>query len=262
MNDTLIDINKCKDIFLEYVNNYDTNDFIINRKIGHTMGVLNLSTEIAKSLNLSDEEVDLASLIGLLHDIGRFEQARISGTYKDSKKVNHATIGVEILFKNNKIQEFLPDTRKFDEIVKIAVYEHNKLKIRDGLNDKELLFSKIIRDADKLDIYRLFLMDNVISMGTDSGFSDTTHFSEEVLNTFYENKQLPKNELKTMLDWFLNSIAFTYDINFKKSFEILKERNYINKIIDIGIDLWEDQKEEFEKIRNHINTYIKDKIVI
>ena len=163
---------------------------------------------------------------------------------------------------NNKIQEFLPDTRKFDEIVKIAVYEHNKLKIRDGLNDKELLFSKIIRDADKLDIYRLFLMDNVISMGTDSGFSDTTHFSEEVLNTFYENKQLPKNELKTMLDWFLNSIAFTYDINFKKSFEILKERNYINKIIDIGIDLWEDQKEEFEKIRNHINTYIKDKIVI
>lgn len=258
----MIELEKCKEIFLEYVNNYDTSDFIISRKIGHTMGVLNISTEIAKSLNLSNEEVDLASLIGLLHDIGRFEQARISGTYKDSEKVNHATIGVEILFNENKIKEFLPNTREYDDIVKNAVYEHNKLKIKEGLTDKELLFAKIIRDADKLDIYRLFLLDNVMAMGTDSGFTDTTHFSKEVLEAFYNNSQLPKNNLKTMLDWFLNSIAFTYDINFKKSFEILKERNYINQIIDIGINLWKEQTEEFEKIRIHINDYIKNKIIV
>lgn len=257
----MIDLEKCKQIFLEYVNNYDTSDFIISRKIGHTMGVLDISTEIAESLNLQKEDVDLASLIGLLHDIGRFEQARISGTYKDSKEVNHATIGVEVLFKENKIKDFLPDTREYDEIVKNAVNEHNKLKIKDGLTEKENLFAKIIRDADKLDIYRLFLLDNVISMGTDSGFTDTTHFSKDVLNAFYNNTQIPKNDLKTMLDWFLNSIAFTYDMNFKKSFEILKERNYINQIIDIGIELWKEQADEFEKIRTHINNYIKNKIL-
>lgn len=257
----MIDIEECKKIFLDYVSNYNTNEFIISRKIEHTMGVLNISKEIAESLNLSKEEVDLATLIGLLHDIGRFEQAKISGTYKDSENVNHATIGVKILFEENKIEEFIPTTREYDNIIKNAVNEHNKLKIKDGLTEKEYLFAKIIRDADKLDIYRLFLLDNVLNMGTDSGFSDTTHFSKEVLEAFYNNKQIHKKELKTMLDWFLNSIAFTYDINFKKSFEILKEKDYINKIIDIGIDLWKEQESEFEKIRIHINNYIKNKII-
>lgn len=257
----MIDIDKSKEIFLEYVNNYDKNNFMISRKINHTLNVINISTDIAESLNLSKEEVKLATLIGLLHDIGRFEQAKIAGTYADSAKADHAKIGVKVLFEENKIVEFVPNTRKYDEIIKKAVDEHSKFKISDSLNEEEMKFAKIVRDADKLDIFRLFLCDHVLDMGKTSGYPDIREFSDEVLEAFYENRQIPKNELKTIFDWFLNSICFTYDINYKRSFEILEKEDYINKIIDIGIDLNKDKKEEFEKIRNHINEYIKNKII-
>ena len=252
----MIDLENCKEVFNEYVNNYDKENFLIEKKIRHTYNVMNLSKEIANSLNLSEEEVKLATLIGLLHDIGRFEQAKIAGTYVDTKQIDHAEIGVKILFEENKIREFLPEDFEYDEIIKKAVYEHNKFKISEELNEKEKLFAGIVRDADKIDIYRMFTTDDMLKLGYASGYTNTENFTEEVEEAFYKNEQLPKNKLQTMLDWLLNAIAFTYDINFQKSFLILKERNYINTILDKSENIWTNKIKDLNKIRNHINEYI------
>ena len=252
----MIDLENCKKVFNEYVDNYDKNDFLIEKKIRHTYNVVDISEEIAKSLNLSEEEVKLAILIGLLHDIGRFEQAKIAGTYVDTKQIDHAEIGVRLLFEENKIREFLPEDLEYDEIIKKAVYEHNKFKISEELNKKERLYAQIVRDADKIDIYRMFVTDDMLKLGYASGYTDTKNFTEEVEDAFYNNEQLPKNKLKTMLDWLLNAIAFTYDINFKKSFFILKEKNYINIILDKSENIWTKNIEKLKKIRYHINEYI------
>lgn len=252
----MIDLENCKKVFNEYVDNYDKNDFLIEKKIRHTYNVVDISEEIAKSLNLSEEEVKLAILIGLLHDIGRFEQAKIAGTYVDTKQIDHAEIGVRLLFEENKIREFLPEDFEYDEIIKKAVYEHNKFKISEELNKKERLYAQIVRDADKIDIYRMFVTDDMLKLGYASGYTDTKNFTEEVEDAFYNNEQLPKNKLKTMLDWLLNAIAFTYDINFKKSFLILKEKNYINIILDKSENIWTKNIEKLKKIRYHINEYI------
>ena len=252
----MIDLENCKKVFNEYVDNYDKNDFLIEKKIRHTYNVVDISEEIAKSLNLSEEEVKLAILIGLLHDIGRFEQAKIAGTYVDTKQIDHAEIGVRLLFEENKIREFLPEDLEYDEIIKKAVYEHNKFKISEELNKKERLYAQIVRDADKIDIYRMFVTDDMLKLGYASGYTDTKNFTEEVEDAFYNNKQLPKNKLKTMLDWLLNAIAFTYDINFKKSFFILKEKNYINIILDKSENIWTKNIEKLKEIRYHINEYI------
>ena len=252
----MIDLENCKKVFNEYVDNYDKNDFLIEKKIRHTYNVVDISEEIAKSLNLSEEEVKLAILIGLLHDIGRFEQAKIAGTYVDTKQIDHAEIGVRLLFEENKIREFLPEDFEYDEIIKKAVYEHNKFKIPEELNKKERLYAQIVRDADKIDIYRMFVTDDMLKLGYASGYTDMKNFTEEVEDAFYNNEQLPKNKLKTMLDWLLNAIAFTYDINFKKSFLILKEKNYINIILDKSENIWTKNIEKLKKIRYHINEYI------
>lgn len=252
----MINLENCKKVFDEYVSNYDKENFLIAKKINHTYKVMDISKEIANSLNLSEEEVKLATLIGLLHDIGRFEQAKIVGTYADTKQVDHAQIGVKILFEENKIREFLPEDFEYDEIIKKAVYEHNKFKISEELNEKEKLFAGIVRDADKIDIYRMFTTDDMLKLGYASGYEDTENFTKEVEEAFYKNEQVPKNKLQTMLDWFLNAIAFTYDINFKKSFSILKERNYINIILDKSEKIWTKKIKDLNKIRNHINEYI------
>ena len=69
----MIDLERAEKVFEDYSNNYDRNNLMMERKIEHTYRVKDNSNIIAKALNLSGEEIELATLIGLLHDIGRFE---------------------------------------------------------------------------------------------------------------------------------------------------------------------------------------------
>ena len=148
----MIDIEKAESEFNTYVKNYDMDNVNINRKVFHSHRVKQIAEEIAKSLNLSEEEIKLAKLIGLLHDIARFEQYTRYQTFSDLKSIDHGDYGVEILKQNNFIRNFI-DTDEYDTIIFKAIKNHNKLKIEDGLTEKELLYSKIVKDADKLDIY-------------------------------------------------------------------------------------------------------------
>ena len=76
--------------FKNYVKNYNPQDPKIALKISHIERVSQKAKELAISLNLSQEDINLAELIGLLHDIGRFEQIRIYNTFMDKDSVNHA----------------------------------------------------------------------------------------------------------------------------------------------------------------------------
>ena len=146
-----MDISKAKKEFIKYTNNYDTQNEHIAMKIGHSIRVMDISGEIAKDLNLKDEQIELAKMIGLLHDIARFEQWTRYKTFKDSKSIDHGDLGVEILKENDFIRKFV-DEEKYDKIILTAIKNHNKYKIEKNLTEEELMFSKIIRDADKLDI--------------------------------------------------------------------------------------------------------------
>ena len=42
--------------------------------------------------------MDIAWLTGLLHDVGRFEQQRVYGTFTDADSIDHAKYGARILF--------------------------------------------------------------------------------------------------------------------------------------------------------------------
>lgn len=254
----MIDLEKCKKIFIKYVNSFDKSNDMINRKIEHTMNVMNTSKKIAESLELPEEEIELATLIGLLHDIGRFQQAKKEKNFIDSENMNHAIIGVKLLFEQNKIYEFLPDTREYDDIIKISIENHNKLKL--DTKTEKVKFAKIIRDADKIDIIRLMANGNAKSMSTANNLEEVTNFTDNVLNLFYQNKRLDKKDLKTIMDKFLSTIAFVYDMNFDITFEILQKNNYINQLIDEGIKIGPNQKEKFEKVREHINKYIVERI--
>ena len=136
--------------FIKYTEKYDLNNENIERKQKHSIRVMKISKKIAEGLNLTQEEVDIATLIGLLHDIARFEQYTKYHTFKDSESVDHGELGVEIL--NRDIRKYI-ETDQYDEIIKLAVKNHNKYKIQEDLNLKQKLFAQIIRDADKIDIF-------------------------------------------------------------------------------------------------------------
>jgi putative nucleotidyltransferase with HDIG domain len=150
----MIDLDYAIKEFNNYVSNYNLKDSKIKLKYKHTLRVMELSIEIAKSLNLSEEDIKLAGLIGLLHDIGRFDQAAKYNSFNDHKTINHGEYGANILFKEDLIRKFIIDDT-YDEIIKKSVYAHNRDEIPESYNEHEMLHARIIRDADKLDIFYL-----------------------------------------------------------------------------------------------------------
>lgn len=100
----MIDINTSIEEFKKYSNKYDMTNKNIERKYYHSFRVMHESKYIAENLNLSQEQIDLATLIGLLHDIARFEQMKKYGTFNDVLSVDHGDLGAKILSENNFIR--------------------------------------------------------------------------------------------------------------------------------------------------------------
>ena len=225
------------------------------RKIDHTFRVMELCKKIALSLNLNKEDISLAMLCGLLHDIGRFEQWKRYNTFVDGKSIDHGDLGVEILTTNKFLRKFI-DSEEFDSIILNSVLFHNKYNISNELSEREKLFCKIVRDADKIDILYLYTIGH-LSVDTNNEI-----FSDDVLNSLRNNKLIERKMKKTKADTLSVSLGFVFDINFKKSIEILKKNNYINKEIDIYKEKTNnlDFINELEEVRLIINKYIESRL--
>ena len=113
--------------FDDYVSNYDLNDINIKLKYNHSYRVCKLSEKYAKELGYSKEDIELASLIGLLHDIGRFEQLKVFHTYNDKNSIDHAEYGIKVLFEDGLINKFWNKKEDYD-LIKFAIKNHNKYR--------------------------------------------------------------------------------------------------------------------------------------
>lgn len=248
-----IDIEKSKEEFIKYTENYDlTNDKIKGKQI-HSLRVMEISRKIAEGLELSQEEINLATLIGLLHDIARFEQYTRYNTFKDLESIDHGDFGAEILQK--EIRKYI-ETNQYDNIIIKAVKNHNKYKIEDGLTEKEELFSQIVRDADKIDIF----YESVVMFwkGKEKQVEESI-ISKNTIEQFENFVQIKSQKNETEIDNVIRVIAFIFDINFKSSFQILKEEDYINRILNRYDFNDEYTKQKVEEIRTIANKYVQDK---
>ena len=248
--------------FQEYLKNYDINDGSIALKIKHTYEVVKKSEYIANGLRLDKENIELAKIIALLHDIGRFEQIKEFGEFND-KKIEHAEFGVKVLFDNGLIIKFM-DENKYDNIIYKAIYNHNKYKIEENLNEKELLQCKIIRDADKLDNFRVKEKDKLEDMFPKIYNEKTINYetiSEKVYEDFMQHKCIKLEDRKTIIDYWVCVIAFIFDLNFNISLQYVKENNYIDILVN-RIEYKNDTtKQKMEDIRKCAKEYIDDRII-
>ncbi|MCR5157068.1 MAG: HD domain-containing protein, partial [Butyrivibrio sp.] len=150
-----VDRQRVKEQFAAYTRNYDPTDPKIALKIAHTYRVADNCEQIARSIGLSDEDVEFAWLSGMLHDIGRFEQVKRYNTFIDSQSVDHAEFGSDLLFgKDNLIINYVDD-RSRDKELETVIRQHNKYRVDSAVEGKTLVFCNILRDADKVDILRV-----------------------------------------------------------------------------------------------------------
>lgn len=224
-----IDMLKAKKAFKKYINNYNPEDKKVKLKIAHIQRVAQIAKKISEELNLSKEDTELAELIGLLHDIGRFEQVRRFNTFVDKDSINHGEYGVKILFEDNLIEKFNIE-EKYYKIIKTAILNHNRAEIEEGLTEKELLHSKIIRDSDKIDIFYILLTDSIEN--TYGCFSlEQETFSDETVREFKENHVIDYSKNETYGDKWITHVAYVFNFYYKNSYIVVKENDYINKLL-------------------------------
>ena len=226
----MIDIENAKKVFDEYVSNYDPIVGRIKLKIEHIKRVAENIKNIALEQDLDSEQIKLAEIIGLLHDIGRFEQVRLYDTFSDKISVNHGEYGVKVLFEDGLINKFNLNEKE-KEIVKLAILNHNRDKIQEGLDDEQLLYAKMIRDADKLDIYYTMCKYDFKDTFWYPDF-DCEEISDLIMNEFKNDKKVNYADIKNNADVIVIFYAYVYDLYFETTKNILKEKNYLEKFTE------------------------------
>jgi putative nucleotidyltransferase with HDIG domain len=257
----MINFKKAKKRFEKFINdNFDIGDEKVSHKVIHTYAVIDMAEYIARDLNLDEENIELAKMIALLHDIGRFEQAKEFNNFRDYETLDHAQLGVKILFDNNLIREFIVED-KYDEVIKISILNHNKYKLDESdMSDIEKLHSKLLRDADKTDSFRVKSIDDVYTMANITQEDiETSLISDNIYNDFMSKRTIVSKERKTAVDIWVSYIAFIFDYNFNSGLKYIKDKNYINVLIDRFSYKEKDTKEKMESIRNFAIDFINER---
>lgn len=218
--------------FDRYLGQYDMGIEKIRLKYIHTEGVIRCMDDICTRMGLSNEDKCLAGIIALLHDIGRFEQARLYNSFEPTV-MDHASYGVDILFGREKmIRQFLPDD-KWDPIIRDAILYHSDFALKDDLDERSLLFARLIRDADKLDNCRVKLEESIeILLGCSPQEAGSQTISPEVWQECLAASSIHSSNRKTKIDYWVSYIAYFFDINFPQTAQIILENDYVSQIID------------------------------
>lgn len=290
--------------FAEYVRNYDPSDEKIKLKIDHTYRVAGLCQSIAKSLNLSEADVDIAWLLGMLHDIGRFEQIRRFGTFSDADSVDHAEFGADLLFKEGLIRKFAEgyyekcelvgagneeagqsysrqkdcqkdykedcdegklnseqvkcNEGKLAGLLELAIRQHNKYRVKEGLTERQLMFCNILRDADKVDIFKVNAevpMEIIYDVTTEELKNGI--ITKEVLESFYRKETVLKSLRKSAVDHIVGHISLLFELVYPESYRRAKEQGYVYKLLDFKSDVPEVDV-EFGRMREYLDEFLKN----
>lgn len=137
-----------------YVDTYRGEDgklpAMMQLKLTHTKMVVDAAKRIAVGENFDARTAAAAEAAALLHDTGRYEQLKVYNTFRDSDSVDHAVFSHQIV----KEKGWLDGWADKDAILAAVLY-HNRREIPAGLDPLTDDVSKTVRDADKLDIFRV-----------------------------------------------------------------------------------------------------------
>ena len=247
--------NDAKQKFETYLESYDRSNDKVRLKIIHTYGVVHDMSEICHRMHLTEEDTELARIIALLHDIGRFEQLKRYDSFEPGT-MDHAAYGVKVLFDEGMIRRFLPDD-KWDSIIYTAIAHHSDYELPEISDPQTLLHAKLIRDEDKLDNCRVKLVDSTSTfINVSEEELGTQNITQKVYETVFKNKCILSADRVTQMDYWVSYIVYFFDINFKESFDIIAENNYLNRIIDRIPYSNPVTKEQMENIRVYMQNFI------
>jgi putative nucleotidyltransferase with HDIG domain len=249
-----------KEWFSKYCRSFYSSDIEDQKNISlkeqHTLKVCENITAISERLSLNENQMLLAWTVALFHDIGRFPQYARYKTFRDSISVNHGLLGAETLQEHGPLQSLSPDEQ---ELVIQAVRFHNAFSVPKNERDKIIFFIKLIRDADKLDIWRVFVehyegAEESRASAVGLGLPDLPGYSEDVLAGLYQKQIVSLSIIRSLNDFKLLQLSWIFDLNFTPSFFLLSEAKYIDRIT-----AHLPQTDEIHKLSFFLKEFVKTK---
>jgi len=208
---------------------YDpNNNRAIRLKEEHTERVCRNILMLGREINLSEQEMLIAETVALFHDVGRFKQYAEYGTFKDMASENHARLGIREMSLHRVLSACTKDEKR---IVSRAIAYHNAVM----LPSEGDVFMRLIRDADKLDIWKVVTnyyaeRDRQRNVAIELDLPDTPVCSQNVIDLLNSRRFIRMRDLKTLDDFKLMQIGWAFDLNFAPSFRELKRLRYIEEI--------------------------------
>ncbi|MDA8241235.1 MAG: HD domain-containing protein [Nitrospiraceae bacterium] len=251
------DIENFRTFFADYVRSFYSHvpedQKNITLKEEHSLLVCRIIRLLAGEQGLAPDKILIAETIGLFHDIGRFPQYARYRTFRDSLSVNHGNLGVEILTEKNVLGP-LPGQEQ--RIVLNAVRFHNAFSVPHLPDAEDVFFLRLVRDADKLDIWRIFLgffesKNNDIASAVGLGLPETPGYSQEAVACLRDRKSVALSLLKNMNDFKLTQLSWVYDLNFSSSFALLAENDFIRRLVALLPDT-----EEIREVEALLSDYV------
>jgi len=220
----------------------------------HTRHVCANARRIARDEDLAGDLALLAGAAALFHDVGRFHQYRTYRTFNDSASINHGTLGARVLVRHDALRD-LPGRDR--NVILRAVTLHNAFSLPAALDKESLLITRIVRDADKLDIWRVVREyysqepgERAAAVGL--GFPDGPGYSPEVLSALRAGRMVRMANLKTQNDFRLVQLGWIYDLHFPTSLRMVLEEKYID-MLEAWLPAHDDIKEAVQAIRAHVD---------
>ena len=222
----------------------------------HSLRVVTTSLLLANVLLQTEEEKRIATVVALLHDLGK-----ASLISKNIEALNiqrdHATVSAKIIQQMEFYQGLSSEVQL---IILNAVENHNKLKLPKLESEQQILFARLLRDADKLDVldssYRFFKEKYGIKPTVTTELNNSIDISEKILKSIFSGKTAAFEDMRSMNDYKLLLLSMSFDLNFKYSFRIMSEKQYVQKIYETL-----PKRDQIIDVYRNIKLFVENKFV-
>ena len=195
----------------------------------HTAHVVANARLIAKGEGFDTETARACDAAALLHDTGRYEQLKRYNTFRDADSIDHAVFSHDIVKEKGWL-----DGDPQCEAILTAVLVHNRRDVPDDLDPLTEAAVHTVRDADKLDIYRV--LENQIAT-TDWrhnceafwNLPTTVRPNPAVVAAIRAGRPVDYQNIKSLADFVLIQVGWMYGgLHYATSRRLCAERGHLD----------------------------------
>ena len=228
-----MDLEELKSTYNSYVDTFRDGrgnlPAMMQLKSVHTAHVVANAVAIARGEGFDAALACSCEAAALLHDTGRYEQMKRYNTFRDADSVDHAAFSHAIVREKGWLDGF-----PHADAILTAVLCHNRREIPDDLDDFTEQVAHVVRDADKLDIFRV-LEDEV---ATPDWKHECKAFwslpvmappSRAVVDAIRESRTVDYHDIKTLADFVMVQVGWIVcGLHYATSRRLCAERRHLD----------------------------------